>query len=380
MVARAPLASFTVMGAMWGSFAADLPDLKAALDVDEARLGLLLFPTPVAAVLTMFLAPFFARIAGNMALFAATLCMALAFSLPGQATTVWLFPFAMIACGAATGLTDVLMNARVSQIEAARGQSLMNLCHAAYSFGYAGGAVATGALRSAGWPPSHVLAAAGVVAAFGALWSYERQGAVQGLDRPKDQTEARLGLIPLIGGAMVFIAFLTENATESWSALFIEETLGGSPAHGAMGPAVMAITMGVARLFGQSFANRFAPIRLLIVGAVISAVGLLIAASAQVPGAAYAGFIIAGIGASVIAPTAFSMVGGLSAPQARARAVARATMIGYLGYFVGPPGFGFLSGAFGLRATFVLAAILLLTILILAPLMSRRQTSSAEQS
>ena len=34
-----------------------------------------------------------------------------------------------------TGLTDVLMNARVAAMEASRGLHLMNLCHAAYSFG-----------------------------------------------------------------------------------------------------------------------------------------------------------------------------------------------------------------------------------------------------
>jgi len=37
---------------------------------------------------------------------------------------------------------------------------------------------------------------------------------------------------------------------------------------------------------------------------------------------AYAGFIIMGLGSSVIAPTAFSLTGRLAQPEARARAVA----------------------------------------------------------
>ncbi len=369
---RAPLVAFAVMGVMWGMVAADLPDLKAMLDVDEAELGLLLFPTPVAAVTAMFFAPAFARITGRVALFAATLAMALAFYLPGQFTAIWAFPLAMMMCGASTGLTDVLMNARVSAIEAQQGRSLMNLCHAAYSFGYAGGALGTGAMRAAGWPPSQVTAVVAALAALAALLAYERNGAVTGLDRPKGKGAAHLGLVPVIGGAMVFIAFLTENASENWSALYIEQTLGGSPAHGAMGPAVIALTMGVARVFGQGFANRFSPPRLLIVAAMISAAGLVIASGAQGPGMAYAGFIVAGVGASVISPTAFSMIGTLSRPEARARAIARATMIGYLGYFVGPPAFGFVAGGIGLRATFVISAGLLASILFLAPLMARR--------
>ena len=72
-----------------------------------------------------------------------------------------------------------------------------------------------------------------------------------------------------------------------------------------------------------------------------------------------------------LAPTAFSLVGRLGPPQARARAVARATLLGYFGYFFGPPSLGFIAGAFGLRAAFVCAACMLLFIFILAPLMAQ---------
>ncbi|MFN7173534.1 MAG: hypothetical protein ACK4MT_02325, partial [Thermaurantiacus tibetensis] len=75
------------------------------------------------------------------------------------------------------------------------------------------------------------------------------------------------------------------------------------------------------------------------------------------PGGAYLGFVIMGIGASVLAPTAFSLVGQLSAPEARARAVARATQLGYLGYFLGPPLLGLIAGTFGLRLAFGFSAL-----------------------
>ena len=106
-------------------------------------------------------------------------------------------------------------------------------------------------------------------------------------------------------------------------------------------------------------------------GAMIAAVGALGAATAQTPMMAYAGFIVMGLGASVIAPTAFSLVGRLARPEARARAVARATLFGYFGYFFGPPMLGFIAGGFGLRWAFVFAACLLLAVLVLSPLMAR---------
>lgn len=368
---RAPLAAFATMGVLWGTFAAVFPDLKAMLQVGEARMGQLILFTPVAAVLAMLLAPAFGARTGRVALPLATLAMAGAFALPGQAASVWLFPLAMMACGAATGLTDVLMNARVAQIENQRGLHLMNLCHAAYSFGYAGGALGTGALRGAGWGPDWVMGTLAAGAAVLALFTLDAAGRIEGLRKPKDGTAGGLGLVPVVGGGIVLIAFLTENAAESWSALHIEKTLGGSPEQGAMGPAALALTMGFARLAGQGLVARVNPFRLLVAGALVSALGALGAALAATPVQAYAGFIVMGIGSSVIAPTAFSLVGRLSVPEARARAVARATLLGYFGYFFGPPLLGLIAGGFGLRFAFVFAAVMLMAVLVLAPAMAR---------
>lgn len=372
-IARPAVAAFAAMGILWGTFAAVLPDLKAMLGVDEARLGLLILFTPVAAVTAMLLAPGIGARLGRVALPVSTLLMALAFMLPGQTAVLWLFPLAMMCCGAATGLTDVLMNARVATLENERNLQLMNLSHAAYSFGYAGGALGTGLLRSLDWPPGWVMATMALAALVLACLTIEKDGTIHGLLRPKDGTPGHLGLIPVIGGGIVLIAFLTENAAENWSALHIEKTLGGSPAQGAIGPATLALTMGFSRLAGQGLVSRVNPFTLLKGGALISALGALGAAFAGTPTVAYAGFIVMGIGSSVIAPTAFSLVGRLADPQARARAVARATLLGYFGYFFGPPTLGLIAGAFGLRMAFVFAALTLLMVLVLAPIMARTE-------
>src|SRR3990167_4045678 len=350
-VARAPVAAFAAMGVLWGSFAAVLPDIKTMLDIDESRLGLLMFMTPVAAVLSMLVTPFVGAALGRVALPVAALVMCAGFALPGQTASLWLFPLAMMVCGAGTGMTDVLMNARVAALENNPGPHLMSLCHAGYSFGYAGGAIATGAMRADGWSPALVLGSMAVVAAILCLPTFESDGRIDGLKRPKGPGAAHLGLVPVIGGGMVLIAFLTENAAENWSALHIEKTLGAAVGHGSFGPAAMALTMGVARLFGAAVATSAAM--------------------------AYASFIVMGIGSSVIAPTAFSLVAQLADPKARARAIARATLLGFLGFFFGPPLIGLIAGAFGLRFAFVFAAAMLAAIPILAKIMANHRPRSS---
>ena len=376
--ARPALAAFAAMGVLWGTFAAVLPDLKAMLGVDEAQLGLLIFCTPIAAITAMLLAPAFGAALGRAALPLAVFLMAVAFALPGQASALWLFPLAMACAGAATGLTDVLMNARVSAMETARGAPLMNLTHAVYSFGYAGGAILTGVMRGAGWGPGTVMAVMAGVGLLCAALTIEADGRIEGLRKPRDGTALPLGWVPVIGGGIVLIAFMTENAAENWSALHIEKTLGGTPAQGALGPAALALTMGFARLGGQWLAGRVSPFLLLRVGAVVAAIGALIASQASAPGGAYLGFIVMGVGASVLAPTAFSLVGQLSRPEARARAVARATLLGYFGYFFGPPVLGVIAGTFGLRMAFVFAACLVSAVFLLAPLLARHSAPNPD--
>ncbi len=320
----------------------------------------------------MLASPYTGTVLGRVALPLATLAMAAVFTLPGLSAVLWVFAIAMACCGAATGTLDVLMNARVAALENDRGLHLMNLCHAAYSLGYAGGALATGLARGAGWVPAQVLGVAALVAVIMALLAFERDGSIHGLRKAKGGGGAGLGWLPVIGGGIVLIAFMSENAVENWSALHIEKTLGGSAVQGSMGPAVLALTMGIARLAGQGIIAHVSAGRLLMVGAVVAATGALIAAAAASPQLAYGGFIVMGLGASVIAPTAFSLVGRMAAPEARARAVARATLLGYFGYFFGPPTLGFIAGAFGLRFAFAFAAASLVFVLILTPLMLRQ--------
>jgi predicted MFS family arabinose efflux permease len=309
---------------------------------------------------------------GRFALPAGVLAMAAAFALPGHLAAPALFVLALLACGATTGLLDVLMNARVAALEAARGAHLMNLCHAGYSLGYGISAIMVGALRAEGLPPGVVMAAPATVALILALVAIERDGRIEGLRRPARGAGSGLGMVPLIGGAIVLIAFMSEHAAEAWSALHIEKTLGGSPAEGAMGPATLALTMAAARLAGQSLVARVAPVRLIAGGAAISAMGAIIAAAASGPAMAYAGFVVMGIGSSVIAPMALSLVGRLAAPEARARAIARATLYGYFGYFFGPPTLGLIAEVVGLRGAFVFAAVALGFVPLLARLIGRR--------
>lgn len=360
-LARAPLAAFAAMGIVWGAYAALVPDTKAMLGVDDARFGSLMLATPLAAVASMLLAPRTAPLFGARVLPAAVIMMGAAFLLPGWFAWPWQFAAAMVLVGATNGFLDVTMTARVSAIEAERGVHLMNLNHAAYSFGYAASAIVTGFARTAGATPGMVLTGAGLMVLALSALSFESGVAAPAFHRGGVRGGG-WGMVPVWGGLIVLIAFLSENAAENWSALHIERTLGGSAAEGSLGPAILALTMGAGRMAGQVLIGRLSERGLIVGGAIVAAAGLMGVALAPVPGAVYAGLIVMGVGASVIAPTGFAVIGRMTPDRARTLVLARATALGYLGYFFGPPALGLLSQLLTLRWAFVAAALLVLAV------------------
>lgn len=373
-LSRAPVLPFMVMGAGWGTFAAYVPEIKAGLEAGDGLFGLLLLCSSLGLLSAMWLAPVLDEALGERALPVAAAGLAVSFIPLGLAGSVPLFALTLVLLGATSGLCDVVMNARVAELEAKHDRSLMNFNHAMFSFTYAVFALICSFTRDAGLPPIAVLA---VVSVLGVMLAPLTRGKLPVPEDEAGNAQAPVGLI-LWGGLIVLVAFMIENAMEAWSALHIERTLGGVPAMGALGPMVLGLTMGIGRMSGHLMAGRWRDGPVLVGGALLSAVGLGIAAAAPAPGVAYLGFGLSGLGVSVIAPIALGLVGRSANAKARTTAIARASVIGFMGFFVGPAFMGGISEALGLRMALALLAVALLAIPLMLHLM--RSASNAPRN
>lgn len=359
-VSRRPATAFVIIGLFWGSFAAYVPVFKDQLGASDALFGTLLLGSATGLVSAMWLAPHADRILGARGMQVGAVFLSVAWLLPGTVTMPLLFAVAMAVVGMASGLLDVVMNARVSELEAQHNRPLMNANHAMFSMAYAVGALTVGAAREAGLPPLWVFAGVGFVVLLMVPMIKMDFTAVAA-------DEGYAGGYPLwpivLCGGIVLVAFMSEATVEAWSALHLERTLGGGAAEGALGPAMLGITMAVGRFSGQALAERLREVAVVSWAAVISATGALIAALAPTPMVAYVGFGILGLGVSVIGPMGLALVGKLVAPHLRTEAISRTAVIGFSGFFFAPALMGFASEAFGLRVAFQgVAAILVLAL------------------
>jgi MFS family permease len=380
-LSRKPAAAFVVVGMFWGCFAAYVPVIKAQLGANDALFGMLLLGSAVGLVSAMWLAPRADRLLGGRGMQVAACVLALVFLLPGQITAPWLFAVVMAGIGMSSGLLDVVMNARVSELEAAHRRSLMNANHAMFSVAYGLAAVLTGMAREAGLPPAPVFAGFGLVTL--ALVPFLQIDVVE-VDVPEDGG-GRYPLWPiLLCGGVVLVAFMSEAAVEAWSALHIERTLGGGAAEGALGPAMLGLTMAIGRFSGQVVAERLREVTVVFWASLLSSTGALIAATAPTPMVAYVGFGTLGLGVSVIGPMGLALVGKMVAPHLRTEAISRAAVMGFTGFFLAPVAMGLASQAYGLRVAFAGVAVLLLMalplVLTLARLRVRLQAVGISQS
>lgn len=274
-ISRGPAAGFAAVGAFWGSFAALVPVIKPQVGLSDGQFGLALLITSIGAVMAMWLAPLAERGLGARALGVLTALLAVATLLPGHTTNGVMFTLAMLGVTMTSGTLDVAMNARVSALEAQVGRSLMNLNHAVFSVAYAICALATGLAREAGFGPAAVLTGSGVL--IGVLMIQAWTAPVADAEHEADGVEvAPLPWTLLLpGGMIILIAFMSEQATEGWSALHLERNLGAGAAQGALGPALLGLTMAVGRLAGQVVANRVSERMVIRWAAVTAGVGAL---------------------------------------------------------------------------------------------------------
>jgi len=363
ILSRRPAIAFVVVGIFWGGFAGYVPVIKAQLGASDALFGTLLLGSATGLVSAMWLAPRADRILGARGMQVGAALLALAWLVPGQATMPLVFALSMAFVGLASGLLDVIMNARVSELEARHDRPLMNANHAMFSVAYAIGALIVGVTREAGLPPTPVFAGFGVIA----LLALPMMRMDVTYVAPHEGYVGRYPLLPIIlCGAIVQVAFMSEATVEAWSALHVERTLGGGAAEGALGPAMLGITMAVGRFSGQIVSERLREVPVVIGASVISALGAVVAASAQTPLVAYAGFGVLGLGVSVIGPMGLALVGKLVPAHLRTEAISRTAVIGFSGFFFAPMLMGLMSQAFGLRIAFAAVAVLLLSAIPLA--------------
>lgn len=360
---RAAVAAvFVLDGAVFGSWAARVPDVAAAVGAGHSALGVALLCLSVGALAAMQVTgALCARLGAGVVTTVAALLLCVSLVLPGLAGSMPALCAALLAFGAATGTVNVAANAVGVTVERRLGRPLLSGLHAGFSLGGLAGALLGGLLATVAGVAAHLVA----VGAGGLLVTAWAGRALVGADGPRsaapEPAAARAGrarptAVLVVLGAVAGCTAFGEGALSDWGALHLREELGASTALAAAGYAGFSLAMACGRLAGARLVAAVGERRLLAGGAVLAAAGGAAAVTATSVPAALAGYVLVGLGLANVFPLAVSRAGVL----AGARGIALATTVGYTGLLGGPPLIGLLAEHAGLPAALATVPLLAL--------------------
>ena len=275
------LLGFAGFGLFWGAWGAALPQIQSHAGATDAQLGLALLCIGAGALVSMRPAGALVDRLGPGVTSVVVALFAGSALLPAVAASPHALAGSLLVLGALSGAVDVAINAEAAHSEA-EGHPAMNLAHAVFSASVVGASVLVGVLRTLG---ANALAVLGTVAVLllviGAALTRIRVARVAAASEPERLPLLHIPRPLLVLGALAAIAYLVENAWQSWSAVFLESSLGAAAGIAALGPALFGASAAAGRLGGHALAGRVSDRGLLAAGAAVGAAGTLLAALAR---------------------------------------------------------------------------------------------------
>ncbi len=373
LVAAAFIA-FAAFGSFWGVWGASVPQVQRQAGVSDGRLGVALLFVGAGALPAMF------GIGGVLDRWGLKVA-ALVISALGVAGSVVALAsvnlvglcLGLALVGACSGASDVAMNSVAGRAETLAGRPVITRSHGIFSSFVVLGSLGTGLASAASLPLAvpfvavTVLSVAAGVCMFLAL--------PPGGPREEEHAEKASGgtwrAFPLVLiGVLGALAFASENAHQSWSAVFAHDQLHTGSGLAATAPAVFAGTVAITRFSIGGLKAAHARV-VLLSGALAAAAGALIIAAAPGLLVASLGLAVAAAGTAVLFPTLLGYVSRNVEESRRGRATSLVTTVSYLGFLLGPVYVGQWADHQGLRAAMVAVAALGALLFVLAPVMLR---------
>lgn len=363
------LAGFAVFGAFWGVWTASLPRLQAHALVNDAELGTALLWVGVGALVSIRWIGALTDRAERWVLPVSVAALGAAGVVPAFVQGVVVLSVALLGVGVCSGAVDAAINAAAVRAESG-GRPVVSLAHGVFSLAVVVGSLAVAAAPGASGGRPLALIAIGVVLVGAAAGSTRlslptARAAVVAAGGP-----GRRSWPLVVIGALAALAYLVENAWQSWGSIHLRATVGASLSVAALAPATFALAAAAGRFGGHRLADRFSPALLFGAGAGFAAAGSALAALGHHAGPVLAGIAIAGAGTSVCAPTLIALAAH-SAPGRPGAATGTVITVAYLGFVVGPAAVGLAAGATTLPTALVGVAAVAGALVIASPLLTR---------
>ncbi|MFA5328733.1 MAG: MFS transporter [Prolixibacteraceae bacterium] len=367
------------LGLCFSSWASRIPDIKAALHLNDALFGTILFALPVGIFLMM---PISGRLVTRF-----SSRKVLLFALPGYTISLsnvglvhegWQLAIALFVFGVFGNMCNIAINTQGVLTERIYGRPIMSSFHGSWSLaGFTGALVGLLMINLKMTVYWHFVTVALMVWII--IWInfpfLVKTSAAQRLAEPRrkfftrpDHTLFQLGII-------AFCSMASEGIMFDWSGIYFKDIVKAPPSLVILGYTSFMIMMATGRFIADYLIAKIGRKLLMQICGVLISSGLFTAVLLPYLVPSTIAFMMVGLGVSSIVPTVYSAA-GRHATIPPGIAIATVSSVGFLGFLMGPPLIGHISEAFGLRYSFALIGIFGIGITLLVSRVKALQSES----
>ncbi|MEW7291018.1 MFS transporter [Aquimarina sp. 2304DJ70-9] len=366
---------FASLNIIVGTWILYIPQVRAKLEIDDAQLGIALF---CFALGTLVMIPLSSSIIDKIGVGKTTVLAIVIFSLlfliPLLMSTYLTLCISLFFVGLSGCLTDISMNALVSDIEQEDTVHIMSASHGFFSLGgVIGAGIGSLVITYFEVPILHMLCAV-IFVILTNLMIFRAYFTIQGSKSEKKEKAYDFNLIrPLLGLAIIaFLIMGSEGAIEHWSKLYLQDIVNiTSEKISGFGFVAFSVMMTVGRFLGDEISKRFGSLLIIIGGCILSILGFSAVLASQLV-ITITGFGLVGLGFSVIIPELFRLAGktdGISSAQG----ISFVAGFGYLGFLLSPPLLGLLSKIDSLQLSFIALLVAAIIAMMITFFLKKRQ-------
>ena len=293
---------------VYSTYIARLPDIRDEAGLSIAAMGVVMTVGNLAGFAAMLpSAAVIRRWGSKRVMVAGSVLYVLTLPVIGSSTSPAMLVAAIVAMMVTNALVDVAVAMQSASFSSRRHYPAMSRLSGLYSLGTVGGGAAAAAIVAVGFDVSlHLLVLA---VALAVALVFVSPGLLPADERPADDrvrsaaaSAPRPWVVIAVLGLASALAVPLDIVPGEWATFRVTDDLGGSQSQAALAFVAFTVGMTGGRLGGDRATARLGPSRLLRGAVVLSAAGLVLAASLPSTAIVMTGFLLAGLGISVVSP------------------------------------------------------------------------------
>ena len=356
---------FFLSGIISASWASRIPDMQKRLALNDAEWGAVLFALPAGLVVGLPLSSWLvAKYSSRRTMVLASIFFSLMLFVVGMSYQTWFLVVALFLFGVLRNATNISINTHSLEVQRLYEKPIVATFHGIWSLAcFTAAGIGTIMIAYNIGLTTHFLAIA-VFTIVAAMIYKNRRSDVRSISSERRPFFIKPDRYLFLLGLIAFCSMICEATMFDWSVNYFHQVINANEEAATAGYTSFIITMALGRLAGDKVIGLYGAGNILVINGLIMALGFLLAIAFPYFLPACVGFLLIGLGDSIVVPTVY-VFAAKTKKMSPAYAIASVTVVGYAGFLLGPLIVGSVSEWLGMQWAFGLMGLLSIGISVL---------------